>query len=269
VTHQRKRFPLRGVVALLALLALSVLVAGCFNPFDPRIASTRGFSTPPPAPNSASGALRLLEWCYRNRDLPYYRQLFTDDYRFVFGATDTNGQAYRDKPWTRTDELISAGNLFQGGSATEPPASNISLDLDRNFVEGADTRPGKNNAWHVLISTSVLLNITDSEGARTDVTGFADFYLVRGDSAFIPPDLHFNPDPNRWYIERWEDRTAQSGSAFAARPARTSPTGSAGRGATSPAAVTNASGSWGGIKRYYLYKQTGVSAVPRPLGVTP
>jgi len=42
--------------------------------------------------------------------------------------------------------------------------------------------------------------------------GFANFFMVRGDSALIPADLAargFRPDSTRWYIERWEDDTFQ------------------------------------------------------------
>ena len=42
------------------------------------------------------------------------------------------------------------------------------------------------------------------------IAGAASFYLVRGDSAQIPPDLQargLRPDRSRWWIERWEDET--------------------------------------------------------------
>jgi hypothetical protein len=203
-----------GAVATLLVLAA---LTGCFNPFRPLIGGQSGISVPPPVPNSAQNVLRLLEWCYNNRAIEEYREIFADDYRFVYSALDSNGQAYRDVPWTREDELISTGKLFLGGDATQPAATSISLAFDRNFNVTADTRPGKNPIWHKNIRTQVVLNIRTSDGGAIDVTGFANFFLVRGDSAQIPAELPFGPDPNRWYIERWEDQTAQ-GNALAPPP---------------------------------------------------
>lgn len=54
----------------------------------------------------------------------------------------------------------------------------------------------------------VLRIDTDEEDFA--VTGAMRFFLVRGDSALIPEDLAkrgVGADPNRWYIERWEDET--------------------------------------------------------------
>ena len=48
-----------GRMAPIALLLLGL--AGCFNPFDPRIASTTSVYIPPPAPNSAQNVIRLFE----------------------------------------------------------------------------------------------------------------------------------------------------------------------------------------------------------------
>jgi hypothetical protein len=56
----------------------------------------------------------------------------------------------------------------------------------------------------------VNLKVDIDEGNALEVTGFALFYVVRGDSAAIPPELYsrgFRPDSLRWWIERWEDET--------------------------------------------------------------
>jgi len=239
-----------GWVPGLGVLAVVLLLPGCFNPFAPRILGS-GISTPPPVPNSPATVLRLLEWCYDNRDAVAYRDLFTDDYRFAFSELDPDGNAYRDQPWTREDELASTTKLFLGGDANQPAASRISLDLDRNFVVLNDSR-GKPAPWHKSIRTSVALSIV-AEGGQTNVTGSANFFVVRGDSALIPQELldrGFVPDPNRWYIERWEDETAQLAPPPAARslPApetesqRARPAGST----TLPSRL-----SWGGLKVIY------------------
>ncbi len=206
----------RRVIALMVVAATALLLAGCFDPFSPRVLG-RGLSTPPPTPNSPSGLLRLFEWAYNNRDYSEYRTVFTDDYRFVFSALDTAGNRYRDQPFTRADELESAKALFDA-------ASTISLQLDKSFTIFPDPRAGKNPTYHKNIRTQVLLNITTLDGNQTNVQGKANFFVVRGDSAAIPSDLGFAPDSNRWYIERWEDETL-AGSLLSSSLARLSPGG--------------------------------------------
>ena len=49
---------------------------------------------------------------------------------------------------------------------------------------------------------------------------------MRGDSALIPQQLKdrgFGPDPNRWYIERWEDKTGGNQATGPSLMARSSP----------------------------------------------
>jgi len=240
-------------LVVLAVLAL-ILVAGCWNPFSPSVLG-RGVSTPPPTPNSPSNTLLLFKWAYENRSFAEYRELFTADYRFAFAALDTNGNAYRDQPWTRDDELESSRKLFEGGDASQPAASLITLVLDRSFRVQNDTRPGKYDPERrKTITTQVNLTIQTVDGTATNVNGKATFFLVRGDSADIPEDIGLGPDPNRWYIERWEDQTfapnaAQSLVAGAPAPASSRPV--AGRPAAAPALAPQATVSWGAIKRWY------------------
>jgi len=175
---------------------------------------------PPPPPNSPNNVVRLLEWCWRNRAIAEYSEIFTDDFRFQFALGDSAGNAYRDAPFTREDELRCATRLFVG-SGGQPPASEILLDLDRVLVTLPDDRPGRDPKWHKSIRSSVDLQVTIDRGSgpeRVGVRGHALFYLVRGDSAAIPPDLAalgFTPDSTRWWIERWEDETLPGGGSRA------------------------------------------------------
>jgi hypothetical protein len=197
--------PWRAGLGALLLLGL----AGCFNPFDPRIAPTTGVYVPPPTPDSPQGIVRLFAWCWNNRDATTYQQLFTSDYVFVFAVGDSAGNQYRDAPWTREDELNTARNLFEGGGAASPAAS-ITLVLDATLYPSNDSRRGKDPKWHKEVATSVNLAIETEEGIQYNITGNATFYVVRGDSAKIPSDLSLKPDSTRWYIERWEDYTLKS-----------------------------------------------------------
>src|SRR5262245_25553230 len=221
-TFMMPRFLTRTLLAVL-LLGMLTCVLGCFNPFHPLIATESGVSEPPPVPNSPQNTLRLLEWAYNHKAIDEYRELFTADYRFVFSDLDSNGAAYRDVPWTRDDEIISTTKLFLGGDADQPAATDIRLTLDRNFQLSADPRPGKNAKWHKSINTQVILHILLSDGHVDDVTGTVKFFLVRGDSALIPDDLPLQPDSLRWFVDRWEDQTAQGGGTLRWQPSTISP----------------------------------------------
>jgi len=257
--------------AALAILAAAATLCGCFNPFSPLRAGV-GFSQPAPTPNSATNLLRLFEWCYNNKAIAEYREIFSDDLRFVFSPLDSAGADYRGTPWTREDELISTTNLFVGGSADQPPASSIQLTLDKNFVVYADPdhfQWDPLGRWHTNVRTQVVLNIQTGDGNAINISGAAVFYLVRGDSAVIPEELQargFGPDSNRWYIRRWVDETAQAGPGpLAAKPVllrmsdgrRVSPVGGVGGAGASarmqPSAAVDLPmiASWGYVKDYY------------------
>ena len=207
----------RGTVLVLPLAAL--LVAGCFNPFDPLVAYDRaGASEPPPVPSRPELIVRLFDWCWDHRSINDYEEVFTDDFLFAFAATDSAGRAFQGAVLTRTDEIETARHLFVGGG-TSPPATSVSLQIDQTLRAQPDSRPGKRDTtYHREIVTDVVLRIeTDEESFQ--VTGAARFFVVRGDSALIPQDLvdrGFRPDPGRWYIERWEDETVGTAGANAA-----------------------------------------------------
>jgi len=208
-----------------ALASLAFATAGCFNPFSPIVSNQRAASVPAPVPNSPVNAIKLFQWCYDNRAVAQYREVFTDDYRFQFSQSDSAGNQYRSAPWTRTDELSYATNIFVGSPPDRLPAKQITLALANSLVPLPDSRPGTNPRWHQQIRTTVTLNVTEDtgngNGIQDNVNGYALFYLVRGDSAVIPDELKargFVPDSTRWWIQRWDDETITTG-ATAALPA--------------------------------------------------
>lgn len=254
-----------GLVFVLVLAT----AAGCYNPFVPKLSPNVGISEVAPTPNSPRGLLDLFSWCWNNRAYDEYTEIFTDDFQFQFSAADTTGQAYGDRGLFRQDELDTARHLFIEGTASEPPAQKIVLTFDRTFIPEPDSRPGKTYPWHQEIKRNVVLSIDTGDQAFR-ITGAARFFVVRGDSAKIPQDLiqrGFRPDINRWYIERWEDETldtgsgliAQAGGASAMKQAmvaaltREGASGSA-RVAAMPAAATGQTYgvTWGWLQVFYL-----------------
>src|SRR5512143_2512281 len=202
---------MKRVILLLAALGAAFAATGCFDPFRPDILTER-VTTVAPSPNTPQNAVKLFEWCWVNRGVEEYKELFTADYVFQSAGVDSAGNPTRDVLTRRDDEVQTAENMFIG-SAERPPAAKITLNFDRNLIPFPDTRPGMNPTWHKTIRTSVDLKVDIGDGSTLEVTGYALFFLTRGDSAAIPSDLKlkgFKPDSLRWWIDRWEPETLPS-----------------------------------------------------------
>lgn len=199
----------RALRAALLIAGIAVMLAA--QSCATRVLRPVDIGPPAPIPNSPINLLRLLEWCYDYRSIPMYRQLFTNDFRFVFSASDSAGASYRNFPWGRDQELQYFTHLVLGGGSAYPAAS-IDLQLDKNLLVTPDARYpwDPTGRWHRTIRSQVLLGIRTTNGDAIDISGAARFYLVRGDSASIPSDLGASPDSARWYIQRWDDETIQS-----------------------------------------------------------
>src|SRR5262249_36334139 len=124
-----------------------VAVPGCFES-DGGLDVSRLIKPRVPAADSPAAAARILQRIYNRRAIDPYRAIFTGDFEFHFSPTDSAGVPYRDVPWNRNDELVSATHLFGGGGA-QPPASSIHLILDKDFfVEPATTVSDPEGAWN-------------------------------------------------------------------------------------------------------------------------
>ena len=247
------------MIRRIAFVILTSLVAtastGCFNPFNPVVSQQRAVSSPAPPANSPANVVKLFEWCWQNKAITEYSEIFTSDYRFQFATGDSAGNLYRDRPITREDELASATNLFVGGS-DRPAASRIELSFDKTLIALNDSRPNTTDSTNKTIRTTVDLKVTIDNGDGTNVvnqvTGFALFFLVRGDvKDIIPAELvakGFKPDRNRWWIQRWEDETLVSGGGVAQALAHRNVLQPASRSEALPKAM-----SWGELKRQTLH----------------
>ncbi len=255
----------RTVLLAPAALLLAACAAGCFNPFRPLVGVGVATAVPAPVASSPAGVIQRLRWCWVNESIAEYEELFTDDFHFVFSDIE----AADNPPLLRRDEIDRARHIFVDGSAAEPRAKRIDLEFNNSLRPTPDQRQGKIAPWHQQINTGVVLK-AELQDQIWDVEGNVVFYVVRGDSADIPDDLKkrgFGPDPSRWYIEQWEDKTAtgQGGTSLIrhlldrARAGAPAPPTSPRRGAraasqgpTRPADLLPVfRGSWGGLKILY------------------
>lgn len=220
---------------ILPAYVVAALLGGCSNEKAP----TRVEPGPPFVADSPIHLLRLVEWSFENLDEETLKALFTSDYQFEYPVPDTSGNDYRDVSWFREDELISAHHLFVGGGALQPRATSIKLTMDLRPNVAPDPRPGKMEPWHQTIRTGVVLTIRTVDGQGIEVIGHAEFFMTRGDSATVPSPLP--ADSSRWYIDRWEDQTAQGGALVMTLP----------RNATPEDAQPASNKSWGALKALY------------------
>jgi hypothetical protein len=203
------------IVPRFLVLACLALACGCSSSSD----DPMGPETPvPPTPNSPENAVRLLEWCWDERDNDLYREVFTDDYLYSFAPSDSQAVG---ATINRTEEITFGDHLFQDGVPAPPApagvagllalpaATHIVFATDPVLVVLPDSRPGKNSGWHREIATNIQITVTTPQTTYSIGT-LMRFYLTRGDSAQIPADLvarGFGPDPNRWYVDAWADES--------------------------------------------------------------
>jgi hypothetical protein len=192
-------------ILLVVVLALALASCAKKHPSAPVVVTPQS-----PAANTPSGAIRRLAWAVNAHDIPAYTALLTDDYAFVFAASDTAGNGFPDRSMDRTLEGEVMQHMLVGGGA-RPPASLVQFTIDNTLVVGADPRPGKNTKWYRSIRTGVNMQVYTGTGDTTNVAsvvGAALFYLVRGDSAYFLPERAAARDSTLWYVSRWEDETA-------------------------------------------------------------
>jgi len=217
------------VCRVLLALVVAASLAGCGgNVTRPLLGgdplSTTVLPLPPPEPDSPAAAVRRLAWAMNHLDAARYVEGMAGDFRFVFAAADSAGNAYRTAGLTREDESVVARRMFETGTFQTPPLTRVVLTLGQPLLAEPDPRPGKTHPWHQEIRTGFTL-LAAHALASYRISGTARFFLVRGDSAQIPPELlalGVRPDSTRWWIERWEDDSLEPGSApsHAAMPAR-------------------------------------------------
>jgi hypothetical protein len=194
----RGRIRVALAVSVLALVLAVACSKSSKKPNEPEVPVA-------PTPNSPRNALALLEWCWDQRNPTVYRRVFTNDFGYDFAASDTIPTVI-----DRTEELAIANNLFVQGVTGHPAATVISFGLDNTLYFQPDDRPGKGDArFHQRVRSNVRL-VVNTPGPDYSTTGQAIFYVTRGDSAAIPPDLVAAgavPDSTRWYVDHWTDVT--------------------------------------------------------------
>lgn len=217
----------------LACLAIGLL-AGCAGKVaGPEQGASSVGSAPTvqfPTPNSPVHLVQMVAGHWSRRDWRGYADLLTDDFQFVFAPADSAGNAFRARSFDRATEILAVRHMFETGNAELAPFQRVVFTLGRTLTATPDPRPGKTFPAHQVVRANFVLS-ADGPDFSYRIAGSGVFFVVRGDSAAIPPDLRdrgIDPDPSRWWLERWEDETLEAASAprDAAMPTRSITLGS-------------------------------------------
>jgi len=162
----------------------------------------------PPAASSPAGAVQRFAWGFNHQDVEVVGGLLTDDFQFSSAATDSAGNPTTEQRGDRSWFLASLAALRDTSTAY--------WAIDEKLLPFPDSRPGKNPRFHKQIRTNVL-------GRLVEINGDLLFFLTRGDSAAIPPELvsrGVRPDSTRWWLDRLEVERLGGGVSYATQASK-------------------------------------------------
>ena len=231
----------------LTFLALAAVLAGSLSGC---IFSPSKDEPVPPAPDgpindTPENTIARFIWAYENKKSQEYEGLFTGDFTFEFSnSADPLLANQWSTGWFRNDEVLSARNLFQGGTnlAGEPQEAASSIDLILTRTQPVDDTEGRDPTKYKVLSTPVdALIVVPPKPPATDPTQYVvtnnshRLFLVRGDAAASLAESQ-PADTTRWYIWSWKDETV--GISAASGPLKAA-------AASGPSSVT---ATWGRVK---------------------
>lgn len=168
---------IRGHIATIAaLLALSGLVAGCSNPFAPKLDDSHTENgTALGDQRTIRGVFQNIQYAYTYRDTVIYGNLLHPDFQFRYYNSDRATEA----SFNRDEEMRITHNLFKGADQIDLQWNDI-LRQDGDSLEQTVTR-----------SYNLKVVLPPNEVFRID--GRATLQLVRNS----PSDV--------WLIRLWRD----------------------------------------------------------------
>jgi len=196
-----------------AVALLSLAVSGCiFSPKDEPPGD--GGSTQIPGNDTPENTILRFKGLYAQRNASEYEKLLTGDFTFEFSnAADPNLVQQYSTGWYRDDEVISARNLFEGGTDQSGVYREGAVAIEVELTPTAptdDNGAGRDPTFYKTLLTSVRVFI-DLPGADDFIIGEAPpqtnrFFLVRGDYA-QGLTMDQPADSLHWYIWNWRDES--------------------------------------------------------------
>lgn len=199
-----------------ATLLLLALASGCIFSPDKKEEERKTIEIPPN--DTPENAILRFVGLYQQRNAAEYEKMLTGDFTFEFSnAADPDLVTQYSTGWFKDDEVISARNLFEGGTDQTGVYREGALAIEVTLTPTTpadDNGAGRDpNLYKTLIaSVDVLI---DLPGEDDFVIGQAPpqtnrFFLVRGDEAQgLTADQP--GDSLHWYIWNWRDESPPVG----------------------------------------------------------
>ena len=187
---------MRRAIAGSRLTSVAILLFGC----GLLAASITGCSddkktNPPPdshylAATSPENLLANLKTAYEERNLGEYTKLFHEEFEFVFNPDDVQGDNPTPDTWARTEELLSAQNMF-----ADATVERIQLTFNQDDPEEwTELAPGGLKVRMDGTFLTVTTRNSEGEPLYLVVQGATHWFYFLQDSG-----------SSTWRIRRWED----------------------------------------------------------------
>lgn len=164
-------------------------------------------TAPEPINSSPAGALHRMGWAWEHLNPHEYGTVLSADFEATSSLTDSVGNVYGGTSWTRDAALVCFESLVEGASGYGRVVS-ISMPINSSLNPQHDLRPGKTYPVHQQIDvSSISVTVRFLNGTIVSRSFGALVYVVRGDSAAIPPYLGLMADSTQWYIQRIDEET--------------------------------------------------------------
>ena len=161
----------------LHVLAVVILIHGCFNPFAPKLDTSPSNENIISDQKTIEGVFQNFKYAYTFKDTSIYGQLLDDDFIFTYYDYDLGV----DISWDRATDMKTTSGLFQNTQDLNLIWNNIV------FQEG--------DSVSVDVKRSFNLTITFNPSDIINFYGFVDMTMGRLTSS------------DKWKLKRWKDLT--------------------------------------------------------------
>lgn len=167
----------KGRFSIAVFIILLMNIAGCNNPFAPRISDDMSSNSILGDQKTVQGVFQNFRYSYVFKDTVVYGNLLQDDFTFVYRDYERGV----DVSWGREEDMISTFGMFQGTQNLDLIWNDIVLEIGDSLLKD--------------ISRSFNLTVMFSASDVIRVQGRASFRLKRESS------------DNIWKIIQWRDES--------------------------------------------------------------
>jgi len=161
----------------IALATCAILLAGCFNPFDPRLDNSNSNQSILSDQKTIDGFFQNFQYSYTFKDTSIYGQLLTDDFVFTYYDYDQGINV----SWDRPTEMKTTSGLFDN-------TQNLDLLFNNIIYQTGDS-------LNTEVKRSFNLTITFNPNDIVNFYGFVDITLTRPTTS------------DKWLMKTWLDET--------------------------------------------------------------